>query len=143
MGNEVIGDRREMLFVGNHRTVIAATSGTMVRCSAEIVPALGRISILVIWADPVSALIAWIAVCRPIAPKDVATTETPCALLKRTMKPPTQRPAVWTSAAKGSEPGVLGDPSYGLGLMTGSYRGHKHVRHGGGIDGFISAMEWL
>ncbi len=43
----------------------------------------------------------------------------------------------------GTEPGVLGDPSYGLGLMTGSYRGHKHVRHGGGIDGFISSMEWL
>ena len=37
----------------------------------------------------------------------------------------------------------IGDPSYGLGLMVGSYRGRKHVSHGGGIDGFISAMEWL
>ncbi len=43
----------------------------------------------------------------------------------------------------GVEEGVLGDPSYGLGLMVSSYRGHKHVRHGGGIDGFISSMEWL
>ncbi len=37
----------------------------------------------------------------------------------------------------------IGDPTYGLGLMVGTYRGRKHVRHGGGIDGFISAMEWL
>jgi CubicO group peptidase (beta-lactamase class C family) len=37
----------------------------------------------------------------------------------------------------------IGDPTYGLGLMVGSYRGRKHVSHGGGIDGFISAMEWL
>jgi CubicO group peptidase (beta-lactamase class C family) len=43
----------------------------------------------------------------------------------------------------GVEQGLLGDPSYGLGLMVSSYRGHKHVRHGGGIDGFISSMEWL
>jgi CubicO group peptidase (beta-lactamase class C family) len=48
-----------------------------------------------------------------------------------------------TAFFTGTEPGVVGDPSYGLGLMTGSYRGHKHVRHGGGIDGFISSMEWL
>ena len=37
----------------------------------------------------------------------------------------------------------IADPSYGLGLMVGGYRGHKHISHGGGIDGFISAMEWL
>ena len=37
----------------------------------------------------------------------------------------------------------ISDPSYGLGLMVGGYRGRKHVSHGGGIDGFISAMEWL
>jgi hypothetical protein len=37
----------------------------------------------------------------------------------------------------------LGDPSYGLGLITSTYRGYRHVYHGGGIDGFISAMEWL
>ncbi len=36
-----------------------------------------------------------------------------------------------------------GDPAYGLGLMVSTYRGHKHVAHGGGIDGFISAMDWL
>jgi hypothetical protein len=27
--------------------------------------------------------------------------------------------------------------------LVRSYRGHKHVSHGGGIDGFISAMTWL
>ncbi len=48
-----------------------------------------------------------------------------------------------TAFFSGAEDGTLGDPSYGLGLMTGSYRGRKHVRHGGGIDGFISSMEWL
>ena len=37
----------------------------------------------------------------------------------------------------------IGDPSYGLGLMASTYRGRRHVLHGGGIDGFISAMEWL
>lgn len=37
----------------------------------------------------------------------------------------------------------IADPNYGLGLMVGGYRGRKHVSHGGGIDGFISAMEWL
>ena len=37
----------------------------------------------------------------------------------------------------------ISDPTYGLGLMVGGYRGRKHVSHGGGIDGFISAMEWL
>jgi CubicO group peptidase (beta-lactamase class C family) len=33
--------------------------------------------------------------------------------------------------------------SYGLGVGTGSYRGHRAVIHGGGIDGFISQMSWL
>lgn len=37
----------------------------------------------------------------------------------------------------------LGHSTYGLGLVVGSYRGHKLVRHGGGIDGFISSMAWL
>lgn len=37
----------------------------------------------------------------------------------------------------------LGDPTYGLGLIVSTYRGHKYVGHGGGIDGFISAMSWL
>ena len=37
----------------------------------------------------------------------------------------------------------VGDGSYGLGLAVGRYRGHKLVQHGGGIDGFISAMGWL
>lgn len=46
-------------------------------------------------------------------------------------------------AARVSGDTERGDPSYGLGLMVSSYRGHKHVFHGGGIDGFISAMDWL
>ena len=37
----------------------------------------------------------------------------------------------------------ISDATYGLGLIVGGYRGRKHVSHGGGIDGFISAMEWL
>jgi len=37
----------------------------------------------------------------------------------------------------------LGDGTYGLGLAVSTYRGHKYVGHGGGIDGFISAMSWL
>ncbi len=37
----------------------------------------------------------------------------------------------------------LGQVSYGLGLRVGSYRGHKMVAHGGGIDGFTSSMSWL
>jgi len=36
----------------------------------------------------------------------------------------------------------LGPSSYGLGLMITTYRGHKLVLHGGGIDGFISQMAW-
>ncbi len=37
----------------------------------------------------------------------------------------------------------IGPLSYGLGLRVGTYRGHKIVLHGGGIDGFISSMSWL
>ena len=37
----------------------------------------------------------------------------------------------------------ISNPTYGLGLMVGGYRGRKHISHGGGIDGFISAMQWL
>lgn len=37
----------------------------------------------------------------------------------------------------------LGHGSYGLGLGVSTYRGRKIVSHGGGIDGFISAMAWL
>ena len=36
-----------------------------------------------------------------------------------------------------------GPGGYGLGLGVASYRGHKYVSHGGGIDGFISAMSWM
>jgi CubicO group peptidase (beta-lactamase class C family) len=36
-----------------------------------------------------------------------------------------------------------GPGGYGLGVGVGSYRGHKLVSHGGGIDGFISAMAWM
>jgi CubicO group peptidase (beta-lactamase class C family) len=37
----------------------------------------------------------------------------------------------------------LGHGSYGMGLAVTSYRGEKVVQHGGGIDGFISAMSWM
>jgi len=37
----------------------------------------------------------------------------------------------------------LGLGNYGLGVGVSTYRGHKIVSHGGGIDGFISAMSWL
>ncbi len=37
----------------------------------------------------------------------------------------------------------LGPSTYGLGLAVSSYRGHRVVNHGGGIDGFISQMAWL
>ncbi|NNL29419.1 MAG: serine hydrolase [Gemmatimonadetes bacterium] len=37
----------------------------------------------------------------------------------------------------------LGPSTYGFALRVSSYRGHKWVQHGGGIDGFISAMAWL
>ena len=37
----------------------------------------------------------------------------------------------------------MGISTYGMGLMATTYRGHKLVQHGGGIDGFISAMAWL
>lgn len=42
-----------------------------------------------------------------------------------------------------SEYPEVGPASYGLGLRVGTYRGHKMVQHGGGIDGFISSMSWL
>ena len=37
----------------------------------------------------------------------------------------------------------LGPGAYGLGVNVASYRGHKQVTHGGGIDGFISSMSWM
>ncbi|MBA2259556.1 MAG: DUF3471 domain-containing protein, partial [Acidobacteria bacterium] len=37
----------------------------------------------------------------------------------------------------------FGPGGYGLGVAVRSYRGHKHVSHTGGIDGFISSMSWL
>jgi CubicO group peptidase (beta-lactamase class C family) len=37
----------------------------------------------------------------------------------------------------------MGAGGYGLGVSVRSYRGHKLVDHGGGIDGFISAMSWM
>jgi hypothetical protein len=33
--------------------------------------------------------------------------------------------------------------TYGLAVGVGSYRGHRVVIHGGGIDGFISQMSWM
>jgi CubicO group peptidase (beta-lactamase class C family) len=46
-------------------------------------------------------------------------------------------------------PGLEGDfaelepTTYALGLAVTSFRGHRLVIHGGGIDGFISQMSWL
>jgi CubicO group peptidase (beta-lactamase class C family) len=37
----------------------------------------------------------------------------------------------------------IGPGAYGLGVDVASYRGHKIVSHGGGIDGFISSMSWM
>jgi len=36
-----------------------------------------------------------------------------------------------------------GPETYGLATWVSTYRGHKWVQHGGGIDGFISQMAWL
>jgi CubicO group peptidase (beta-lactamase class C family) len=53
-----------------------------------------------------------------------------------------QTPQMVQPAPQQSYP-ELGPSSYGLGLMISTYRGHKLVAHGGGIDGFISQMAWL
>ena len=37
----------------------------------------------------------------------------------------------------------LGHTSYGMGWYISAYRGHKLVQHGGGIDGFISLLNFL
>ncbi|MBL8988557.1 MAG: serine hydrolase [Gemmatimonadetes bacterium] len=37
----------------------------------------------------------------------------------------------------------LGHAAYGLGVGVSTYRGAKLVSHGGGIDGYISAMSWM
>ena len=37
----------------------------------------------------------------------------------------------------------IGHAHYGLGLGVGSYRGHKTVAHGGGIDGFTALLTFL
>ena len=37
----------------------------------------------------------------------------------------------------------LGHAAYGMGFVVTSYRGHKLVTHGGGIDGFISLLSFL
>jgi CubicO group peptidase (beta-lactamase class C family) len=43
----------------------------------------------------------------------------------------------------GQDSEELGLGTYGLGLSVSTYRGRRTVAHGGGIDGFISAMTWL
>jgi hypothetical protein len=43
----------------------------------------------------------------------------------------------------GGEYPEVGHGTYGLGLGVSTYRGRKIVSHGGGIDGYISAMSWL
>lgn len=37
----------------------------------------------------------------------------------------------------------LGEASYGMGLSIESYRGHKHVEHGGNLDGFSLSFSFL
>jgi CubicO group peptidase (beta-lactamase class C family) len=37
----------------------------------------------------------------------------------------------------------LGETSYGMGLMIETYRGHKHVHHGGNLDGFSAELSFL
>lgn len=39
--------------------------------------------------------------------------------------------------------GELGDPAYGMGWVIQSYRGHRHVWHNGGIDGFYTLIATL
>ncbi|HYM12864.1 MAG TPA: serine hydrolase [Bryobacterales bacterium] len=37
----------------------------------------------------------------------------------------------------------LGEASYGMGLFIATYRGHKHVYHGGNLDGFSLQLSFL
>ncbi|MCW5979030.1 MAG: serine hydrolase [Bryobacteraceae bacterium] len=37
----------------------------------------------------------------------------------------------------------LGESAYGMGLFINSYRGHKHVSHGGNLDGFSAQFSFL
>ncbi len=38
---------------------------------------------------------------------------------------------------------ALGAPSYGMGFLISTYRGHKIIWHAGGIDGFVALMAFL
>ena len=48
----------------------------------------------------------------------------------------------YTVSGSGDHP-ELGPVTYGGGLSISTYRGHRTVSHGGGIDGFSSGMSWL
>ena len=37
----------------------------------------------------------------------------------------------------------MGETSYGMGLFIETYRGHKHVQHGGNLDGFSLMLSFL
>ncbi len=37
----------------------------------------------------------------------------------------------------------MGETSYGMGLFVETYRGHKHVQHGGNLDGFSLMLSFL
>ncbi|HXE74801.1 MAG TPA: serine hydrolase [Candidatus Xenobia bacterium] len=52
----------------------------------------------------------------------------------QTPQMPTPAPSPWKE---------LGHTSYGMGLFVTSYRGHRHVHHGGAIDGFIAFLSFL
>ena len=51
--------------------------------------------------------------------------------------------SVAAGAVAGPSYPEISPSTYGLGLAVSTYRGHRWVRHGGGIDGFISQMAWL
>ena len=38
---------------------------------------------------------------------------------------------------------ALGAPSYGMGFLIATYRGHKIIWHAGGIDGFVALLAFL
>ncbi|MBT7291307.1 MAG: DUF3471 domain-containing protein, partial [Rhodospirillaceae bacterium] len=38
---------------------------------------------------------------------------------------------------------TLGAPSYGMGFLISTYRGHKIIWHAGGIDGFVALLAFL
>ncbi|MBI1257378.1 MAG: serine hydrolase [Chloroflexi bacterium] len=65
----------------------------------------------------------------------------PSAALKQMHAPHTPMPM--TPDQLGTENGEIGHTAYALGWASQTYRGHTLIRHGGGIDGFISSVSFL